>query len=344
MADLQHIRARGVDKFDPKKVQASQAKTDSVIAYFRRVKDWPSLEEAVAEKVGEQRDYVSWWEKAVRDAGQPEKNCPPEETILSADAAEKETGIGKKVVSRWRKSLADEDAYRARIYGRAYAIGMGLAKKEAKQAVKEARAAAAKEARQLPDKAELICADIADVEIEPGSIDIILTDPPYPEKYLPVYETLARRSNEWLKEGGSLLCMCGQSYFPQIMALMSKHMKYQWTLAYLTPGGQATQLWDRKVNSFWKPVLWFVKGEYRGDWIGDVARSDVNDNDKRYHHWGQSESGIADILDRFAQPGQTVFDPFVGGGTTAVVALKMGMRFIGSDIDQEAIDRLWQPV
>jgi hypothetical protein len=25
-----------------------------------------------------------------------------------------------------------------------------------------------------------------------------------------------------------------------------------------------------------KPLLWFVKGEYTGPWIGDVTRSDVN--------------------------------------------------------------------
>ena len=87
-------------------------------------------------------------------------------------------------------------------------------------------------------------------------------------------------------------------------------------------------------------MLWFVNGDYRGEWIGDVARSDPNDNDKRFHHWGQSESGIAGLLEQFSEPGQLVCDPFLGGGTTAAVALKMGLRFIGSDIDQSMIDKL----
>ncbi len=34
--------------------------------------------------------------------------------------------------------------------------------------------------------------------------------------------------------------------------LRTAQMTYHWTVAYLTPGGQAVQLWDRKVNAFWK--------------------------------------------------------------------------------------------
>ena len=29
-----------------------------------------------------------------------------------------------------------------------------------------------------------------------------------------------------------------------------------------------------------------------GQRLGDVIKSDVNDNDKRFHGWGQSESGM----------------------------------------------------
>lgn len=63
----------------------------------------------------------------------------------------------------------------------------------------------------------------------------------------------------------------------------------------------------------WKPVLWYVKGEYDGKWLGDVARSNVSDNDKRFHHWGQSERGMADLFDRVANQGDVILDPFLGG-------------------------------
>jgi site-specific DNA-methyltransferase (adenine-specific) len=194
------------------------------------------------------------------------------------------------------------------------------------------------------DRCKLFTGDLesAGAAIEDASVDIIITDPPYPREYLPVYEKLARLGARVLKPGGSMLVMVGQSYLFDIGALMTPHLRYHWTVGYMTPGGQAAQLWQRRVNSFWKPVLWFVNGEYEGDWVGDVAKSDVNDNDKRFHKWGQSESGIADLVNKFTYPGQLILDPFVGGGTTGVVAVNMQRRFIGIDIDPEAIENTRQ--
>lgn len=189
------------------------------------------------------------------------------------------------------------------------------------------------------DEYEVIHGDMARVlgDMGPASVDVIVTDPPYPREYLPLYEDLARGGARVLKPGGSMLVMVGQSYLPEILALMTPHMRYQWMVAYLTPGGQSAQLWQRKVNTFWKPVLWFVNGDYEGGWVGDVARSAVNDNDKRYHGWGQSESGMADLLERFTKPGELVLDPFCGAGTTGVAAVAMGRAFIGVDLDENAV-------
>ena len=174
--------------------------------------------------------------------------------------------------------------------------------------------------------------------IEPGSIDIVITDPPYGRDALSVLKPLAKGAAHVLKPGGSLLVMIGQSYLPEVYDLLGDSpLTYQWTLSYLTPGGQAPQIWQRKVNTFWKPVLWYVNGEYKGDWIGDVAKSEANDNDKRFHHWGQSESGMASLIEKFTYPGQLILDPFLGGGTTGLVALSMKRRFIGIDQDETAI-------
>ncbi len=173
--------------------------------------------------------------------------------------------------------------------------------------------------------------------VRPESIDFIITDPPYPREFLSVYDDLAEFAAYALKPGGSLIAMVGQSYLPEIMEKLGKHMGYHWMLAYLTPGGQSPQLWQRNVNTFWKPLLWYVKGEYAGKWIGDVCKSDVNQNDKRFHKWGQSESGMADIIERFTETGQLICDPFVGGGTTAIVAMELERQFIGCDIDETCI-------
>lgn len=192
----------------------------------------------------------------------------------------------------------------------------------------------------ISDKYRILRGDFSEItkDIEPGSIDVIITDPPYPKEYLDVYQDLAIVAKRLLKPGGSLVVMIGQSYLPEILAKMVPHIRYHWVLSYLTPGGQSAQMWQRKVNTFWKPLLWFTNGDYTGDWIGDVTKSAVNDNDKRFHDWGQSESGMADIINRFSKPGETILDPFMGGGTTGIIAVKMRRKFIGIDKDEAAVE------
>lgn len=175
--------------------------------------------------------------------------------------------------------------------------------------------------------------------IEESSVDVIITDPPYSKEYLDCFSSLARFAFKVLKPCKSLLVMVGQSYLPEVFRLLCEQMSYHWSLAYLTPGGQSPQIWPRKINTFWKPVIWLTKGKYEGkEWHGDVFSSDVNDNDKRFHHWGQSESGISRLVEAFSKPDDVVCDPFLGGGTTALVATRLGRRFIGSDIDENALE------
>jgi hypothetical protein len=165
--------------------------------------------------------------------------------------------------------------------------------------------------------------------------DFIITDPPYPKEYLSLYETLAIKSKEWLKPGGLLIAMCGQSYLNQIYEMMSKHIDYYWTAAYLTPG-QSASLWQKNVIPKWKPLLIFSVGKYNGKMFGDVYESGANEKD--FHKWGQSISGMYSIISGICLPGQSIFDPFCGAGTTGIAALKHGCLFDGIDIDEENVN------
>ena len=102
----------------------------------------------------------------------------------------------------------------------------------------------------------------------------------------------------------------------------------------MTPGAGPT-IWKRSVNTFWKPLLWYVKGEYDGYWQSDVFKSDANE--KSHHEWQQSISGMDRIIERFSLPDQVVLDPFCGAGTTGVSAISQYRRFIGVDLDPKAI-------
>jgi ParB-like chromosome segregation protein Spo0J len=179
------------------------------------------------------------------------------------------------------------------------------------------------------------CAKWFDLQ-EPGSIDAIITDPPYPEEFLPVYGTLSFGAARVLKPGGHCLVMCGQSHLSDVMAYMEQAMKYQWTLAYLTPG-QSTQVFGRRVKSNWKPVLWYTNGKTECEHVEDSITSD--ENDKRFHRWGQSVGGMLRLVERFTVRGELVCDPFCGAGTTGVASVLAGRLFVGVDIDEACIRR-----
>jgi len=165
--------------------------------------------------------------------------------------------------------------------------------------------------------------------------DFIITDPPYPKEYLPLYETLSIRASEWLKPTGLMLVMCGQSYLDEVLVLMTKHIDYYWMAAYLTPG-QPTPLRNRQVNCSWKPIIIFGNKDYKGKIFGDVFSSDRSE--KELHEWQQSISGMEAIIKQFCLPGQSILDPFCGTGTTGIAALKHGCRFVGIELDPQTAE------
>lgn len=200
-------------------------------------------------------------------------------------------------------------------------------RKQMEKAAKDITADKEKSLLEVCDVRHCSCAELFASGIKP---DAVITDPPYPEKFLPVFSELA----EACKDVPLVAVMVGQSYLPEVLRRLCEHLRYRWTLAYLTPGGQAVQQFPAKVNTFWKPVLMFGKAI---EWIGDVTRSDVNDNDKDHHHWGQSESGMADLVNRLTKPGQLVCDPFAGAFTTGLVSLQLNRRFVGCDISRSCV-------
>ena len=166
--------------------------------------------------------------------------------------------------------------------------------------------------------------------------DFIITDPPYPKEYLYLFEELAKRSNDWLKDQGLLVVMSGQSYLPDVIQMMQKHLDYYWLANYHTPG-QPKPLQQKQVNSCCKPILIFTKKDikYKGKPFSDFFKS--NQNEKDSHKWGQSISGMYSIISQICVPEQSIFDPFCGGGTTGVATLQHSCYFHGIDIDEDNI-------
>ena len=184
----------------------------------------------------------------------------------------------------------------------------------------------------LPALCDLRLGDFREVlaDVPNTSIDVILTDPPYPRDFLPLWSGLATFAKRVLKPSGMLVAMSGQTYLPEVMDLLGTHLSYRWTIALLLPGA-ANVVHARRVHTAWKPVLVYGSSERR---LVDIVQSDAPD--KGRHPWGQSETGFAKLLDLVAEPGAIICDPFVGGGTTPLVALAAGCPFIGAEIDPDA--------
>jgi DNA modification methylase len=168
------------------------------------------------------------------------------------------------------------------------------------------------------------------------SFDAVVTDPPYPGEFLPLFGKLAEQAARLLVPGGVALVMSGQMHLPTVYELLTSQQEliYRWTIGYLTPG-EETRIWGRTIWSGWKPVIALTKGEPRGAWTKDVATSEGAD--KSHHYWGQSLSGMTGIMDAFVLPNSRILDPFCGGSSTLVAALVLGHEVVGIDNDPEAI-------
>lgn len=80
------------------------------------------------------------------------------------------------------------------------------------------------------------------------------------------------------------------------------------------------------------------EGTPLNDWWTDVKKiTSPTDPEKLYYPTQKSEELITRILTMLSNPNDIVFDCFMGSGTTQAVAMKLGRRFIGADINLGAI-------
>jgi 16S rRNA G966 N2-methylase RsmD len=244
----------------------------------------------------------------VRDAKTQLPKVPPE--VLSFVAKRIEEGVRsiKRILMEWRQEQKE-------------------------QRLKERAEAATK----LDKPFVLHCCDIRDAyQVVPAeSVDLIITDPPYGRDYLPLYEELSKFASHALKEGGVCLVMTGQSYLPEVLSLLTKHLDYVWMLAYyLQP--PAPFIKHRNIANNWKPIVYLAKGQPFVGQVNDVIIS--KEPEKRDHEWQQNLEAFTELVRRFARPKMVICDPFCGTGTTGVAALLNGCRFVGLDADREVLE------
>lgn len=169
--------------------------------------------------------------------------------------------------------------------------------------------------------------------IEPGSADLLLTDPPWEAKLGP---ELAQTAARLLTPNGILACYTGVYYMPYFLRHFEEAgLRYEWTVAEvhrfraIRNAGQ--------VKNQWTPIL-VLRNGHKGrlqlnSVLEDVFRSE--ECDKNLHAWQQDVRTSVALVRSLCPPGGLMVDVCLGTGSTAVATVLAGeaRRFAGCEID-----------
>ncbi|TKD03425.1 DNA-methyltransferase [Polyangium fumosum] len=141
-----------------------------------------------------------------------------------------------------------------------------------------------------------------------------------------------------LVDGGSLGVFCDWRMVPLLApALESSGLRWQGMV-----------IWDKRAPALGtgfrrqhEVVLHFVKGTgvFHDASTGDVLNVSRLHHEARNHQTAKPPEVIERCLAVVAPPGGLVVDFFTGGGSTGVAARRLGMRFLGSEIDSRIAAR-----
>lgn len=181
-------------------------------------------------------------------------------------------------------------------------------------------------------------------DIENNSINLICTDPPYGKDFLNEWNEFADLANRVLKPGAFLVTYSGQMYLPAVMSSLASKLRYVWTIAQINGSSKKNIVTQNKIYSQWKPLLVFCKEPFSplDSWLNDTLTGEEREKD--FHDWQQGLSEAEFIINTFSKVKDTVLDPFLGSGTTALAAIKNGRNIIGCDSDAACISQAMERI
>jgi site-specific DNA-methyltransferase (adenine-specific) len=102
-------------------------------------------------------------------------------------------------------------------------------------------------------------------------------------------------------------------------------------------------VWDKRTigmgyhyRALYEFILFFEKGKRR---LNDLGVADII-SAPRIHRGYPAEKPVkvSEVLvNQSSRPGEVVADPFMGSGSVGVAALRSGRRFIGTDLNPDAV-------
>ena len=181
-------------------------------------------------------------------------------------------------------------------------------------------------------------------KIEDNSVDLILTDPPYPIEFLPLWQDMFEIAERILKPSAFLVTYANHQNLDEIFKLPN-NLKYYWTfrLNFEAPAIRPIAM-GRNLIATWKPVLIYQKLPFKKieetieDQVKEYTPFNYKERDMHTENWGQSIGKFEYLIDKFSKPNDLIFEPFAGTGTTLIAAQHMKRKCIGTEIEEKYID------
>ena len=186
---------------------------------------------------------------------------------------------------------------------------------------------------------EILAGDFKErmLDIPAGTVDLILTDPPYPEEFADLWTDLAIEAARALRPGGILAAMSGKIHLDDRMRRLGEYLSYGWIYVQPLPGSN-TRILGRHIYQEWKPWVCYSNGPWpsgRIDWHGDLLTA--GPRAKEDYEWQQQLEPAIQLVERLTLPDDLVVDPFLGSGTSGVATLQAGRRFKGIEADANRV-------
>lgn len=167
---------------------------------------------------------------------------------------------------------------------------------------------------------------------------LVFTDPPYHDKHVERFRELGKFAMAHLEAGRFLCTYTGKLRLPScVNALLEAGLEWVWIFSVYHPFSKEKHLGGiYNIAENWRPVLVFRKPgpTWTPAFQQDVVRGERS---KSHHDWSQDEQTPEQLIQSYTAPGETVLDPFCGGGTTPFVAKRVGRKCFACDIDITAV-------
>jgi site-specific DNA-methyltransferase (adenine-specific) len=165
------------------------------------------------------------------------------------------------------------------------------------------------------------------------SVDLVLTDPPYPAEFDAVWDWLSALAPPVMREGSSLITLCGHYQLPRVIDALRRTLIYHWLCMLPNTAGTNPIMHGYGVKVNFKPAPWFVKGKHKPKSILDDQLDRTSKAmHKKLHRWGQPIS-YGPVLKLMARD-ELLLDPFMGSGTNLRAAKDLGRRAIGIEVEE----------